>query len=164
MVGSPLQRRYGQRQLHQSWNTRRWNSVQYFNEILNLSPLIMSLVILLTIPTGFYSDTGFYWKVERVWSRNLSSIMESGKFLPCSREHGRESCQMEGQKPVYFRVTNSSRQRIDGELIRFVGVQGVWWDKAGTGRAEGYTFLCGQGNENLQLRAGFLYTENYDFR
>jgi hypothetical protein len=37
--------------------------------------------------------------------------MESGNFLPCSREHGDESCHLE------CRVTNGSRQGIGGELI-----------------------------------------------
>jgi len=48
--------------------------------------------------------------------------MKSGNFLPCSREHGLESCSMECQKPVFFRVNNGGGQGIGGELIRFVGV------------------------------------------
>jgi hypothetical protein len=37
-----------------------------------------------------------------------------------------------------------------------VGVQEVRWEKGGTERAEGYTFLYGQGNGDHQLGTGFF--------
>jgi hypothetical protein len=47
-----------------------------------------------------------------------------------------------------------SRHKLD-----FVGVQGVRWDTWSTVRARDYNFFYGLGNDNDQLRTGFLYTK-----
>jgi exonuclease III len=41
--------------------------------------------------------------------------------------------------------------------LDLVGVQEVRWDKGGTERAQGYTFVYGAGNEDHQLGTDFSY-------
>jgi exonuclease III len=41
--------------------------------------------------------------------------------------------------------------------LELVGVQEVRWEKGGTERAEGNTFLYGKGNENHQLGTEFFH-------
>ena len=43
--------------------------------------------------------------------------------------------------------------------LDLLGVQEVRWNKGGIVRAGDYNFYYGKGNENRQLRKGFLYTK-----
>jgi hypothetical protein len=46
-------------------------------------------------------------------------------------------------------------REVEKYKLELMGVQEVRWEKGGTERAEDYTFLYGEGNEDNQLGTGF---------
>lgn len=70
-------------------------------------------------------------------------------------EKGHKCREVDCEEPILARVTTVVRELARCRLY-LVRVQEVRWNKEGTVRAEGYTLLYWEGNENRHLGRGFL--------